>query len=374
MVLMRRWFMAAAACALALLCVAACGKEAEMKPSVTQIVSPPELVKPTEHDIASLTFDYDRESGAVRDNVRAGISNVTADGADLSIAKRTVVDNGWYEKTYRLTNDDLLELQAIVNACDLYSWRDLGRNSTAATPYEDGTFRLEFKDGTYVYADSLTKYPEGNEHEPPIQETVIALLYNYLNGFVSADPDMEDVHTDMRPLPAERDLWQDRSVIFRGRLVHLVPGTGTDGGEGATIVMDEGTVWWADEGLVGHWVMTDEDRALMRARGELNEYGNAELWIEQDGSIRLVVDGTAYVGACSPKRRYVSAAEGDVEAEGEYFSWRSITMDYVTYNNDQIYGYNITDYRTSDHLEVRTGSRPYPDVIYPLHLLLTRGE
>ena len=317
----------------------------------------------SEVDLAKLnefeyTFEWAYEAYDERFHVQA--TGLDSDAPKLHVEKKIARQGETLTADYDFAVADVQALRDAIAEFDLVAWANLPTRG-----YYNGskhnTIRFEIG-GEWYFMNDMKKYPET---EPPITETAFARLYNLFNAYVSADAAMEAVWTEPQVEPADQPLWQDRVVMFKGREVHLVPGTGPGSNYyNAEIVWDRDVPWWVDEGFVGRWVMTEEDLATL----SLPNYTSAELVIAEDGSVKLTLEDEEYDGAMIETRYYRDSGTG-------YINDRSIgefDISFFKVEDGTVWHFNIEDARTSDHISFSTEGLPYPETKMPIQLAFTR--
>ena len=319
-----------------------------------------------ELDVAGLSevqYTFEDKLATPDVTLKVEMTDVTPEGATLTVKKRVAWTDDYSSATYAMTAEDVAAFWDIICEFDPVAWTLLGTASSYGGRTRN-TLRFVV-DGQSYYLNDMVRYPDT---VPPVKDRFYVRLYNYFNAFVSADPAMEAVWSDDLVDPADELRYQDRTAIFRGQEVTLRAGTGSNDGYNAVIEELSGTDWWVDEELVGHWVQSDEDAQMNT--WDLNTYGEAELWIEEDGTWYLTIDGTEYTGVMDENRYYRSDAGGSMEEPYR----RGVTFDYVEYDDGQVWYYSVDDPRTSDHLAMDCEMLPYPEESFAFHVLLTRAD
>ncbi len=317
-----------------------------------------------ELDFSGLSeVQYTYESGMTSPDItlKVEMTDITPNGATLHVEKRTKWMGEFSSATYQMSADDVAGFWDIICEFDAVAWSNLPRRSSYSGNSHN-TLRFVV-DGTSYYLFDMIDYPDTM---PPVKDRFYAKLYNFFNAFVSADPAMEAAWSDDLVDPADMPRNQERTAIFRGREVTLKAGTGSDNGDNALILELSGTRWWIDEGLVGRWVQTEED---VQMNGNVFEpYGSAELWINEDGSWTLLLDGVEHSGTMNRNRYYNTSAGGFMT---EPIS-RGVAFSYIIYEDGQVWHFSPQDDRTSDHLSMECEGLPYPEDPYSFWLYLTR--
>ena len=311
--------------------------------------------------LTGVTYEFEDGMSSPDVTLRAEISDVTPQGARLVVEKRVKWLGDFSKASYDLSPGDLSALWGIVCEFDAIAW--LGRGTRSSYSGRHCNSLLLAVGGQSYYLFDLVDYPET---VPPVKDRFYARVFNFFNAFVSADPAMQAAWSDDLPDPADEPRYQDRTAVFRGREVTLKAGTGGDEGYNAEIVELAGARWWADEGLVGYWATTDEDRAM--SDGMFPGAQTAELRIGEDGAWRLVLDGAEHVGVMDAVRRYRSDATGAMTSPLP----RGVTFSHIDYADGKVWGRGVEDDRASDHLQVTCEPLPHPENPYSFSVRLSR--
>lgn len=306
------------------------------------------------------TFEWAYEAYDEHFHVQA--TDLDTDASKLHVEKKIERQGETLAADYDFASSDVQALRDAIAEFDLVAWANLPTRG-----YYNGskhnTVRFEVG-GEWYFMNDMKKYPET---EPPITETAFARLYNLFNAYVSSDAAMKEVWTESQLEPADQPLWQDRVVEFKGREVHLVPGTGPGRDfYNAEIVWDRSVPWWVDEGFVGRWVMTEDDLSTL----SMPSFTEAELVIAEDGSVKLTLADEEYNGAVIEKRYYRIDGLGYIDDRmiGEF------AISYFEVEDGTVWSFNIKDARIADHISFSTEGLPYPEMKMPIQLAFTRVE
>ncbi len=271
-------------------------------------MTPGETAEPVQRPegIWEVDFRYDMYSGE-RFALEAKITDITPEGSRLQIEKRVGPMNyTGHSKQGELDLDaeHTAALLEILSRYDVKSWSELPTRGYGTAP--DRT--LIVFSGEESWAVSYdTVFPETI---PPLEDILYMELYNFFNGLIRDIPDWSEVQSPDLPDPRENPAYGEREVVWFGRQVRLVPGTGIFAGDqGAEIDYGE-EKWWLLEGFTGAWSLSESWR-------EEASHASASLSVREDGSVTLTLEDKVWTGTLGEKRYYREAIGVRLTCEGE---------------------------------------------------------
>lgn len=118
-----------------------------------------------------------------------------------------------------------------------------------------------------------------------------------------ASPGWEEVRTENLEDPRNNPAYGERMVNQYGKMVRLVPGTGTVTKDGCGAQIDyQGKQWWVEENFVGTYMMTEQDRSDSKG---LNPVPEVSLVVSEDGTVLFTEDGEQRSGCLLQTRCYL---------------------------------------------------------------------
>jgi len=322
--------------------------------------------------IWEIEFKYEKRSSG--ELLHALVGSVSENGAEATIRKRngrandpkTVEVIG----TYSMDSKQLEELTYLLRKYPVEEIMNAPRRHSFG-----GNIGLELRirDGDKnLYIGNLNAFPDSL---PPMRELLYTELYNFFNAFVSADEKMKSVWTEQLPDPAADPKYGARTVLHFGKEVSLVPGTGYGDNYGDEIDYGD-RKWWIEEGYVGSYIMTEEDKMLKMITED-----SASFIIREDGSFELTLDGTLYTGNFgttryykqSPGGRYEKSAPGAKDDQAFSFDFNGEISDESLDDTDILTEEEETK-QLKAHIYLECHSEPHPFVRNPRYVEMTRVE
>lgn len=191
------------------------------------------------------------------------------------------------------------ELLNILSRYDLEAWNNLPSYGSSTSPTRS-LYVSKGKDVSYYVAWNA-KFPKTL---PPEEDIMYMELFNYFNDMIANEPGWEEVVGENLEDPRDNPAYGERTVIWFGNEVRLVPGTGTWYEDGRYSDIDYGDKkWWIEEGFTGEWTLNKD-----HPTDDLNPVDDASLKVEEDGSLIFEFKGETYKGALSEGRRYMDDA------------------------------------------------------------------
>ncbi len=254
-----------------------------------------------EAPVTGLRFVYDMFSGN-QFYLNAYVTGISADGSEAEIEKRVGPMNytgHTKEGTILLNGSRTGELLGILDRYDLEAWSHLPTGSAGSAPSRS---LIVFSGDDILYDIPWNaRFPASL---PPEEDVFYCELFNFFNGILSEEPGWEEVRSDDLDDPRDDPAYSERRVMWFGKQVRLVPGTGTWYEDGRYAEIDyEGRDWWIEEGFTGTWILDEEAPS-----DGLNTPKSASLTVYEDGTVRFVLDGEEWSGAADAVRKYLDSA------------------------------------------------------------------
>lgn len=246
-----------------------------------------------------VVFDYNMFSGN-QYLLNATITDFTEEGAKVEIKKHKGPLNYYGKEKIGIFLLDRRKKEQFLAILSRYPIRKYAGLPSSGAGYAPSRSLYVAEGSEKYYVLPMAKFPKTI---PPEEDIMYFELFNFFNNLIYDAPGWEEVCTENLEDPRNNPAYGERMVNQYGKVVRLVPGTGTVTKDGRGAQIDyQGKQWWVEENFVGTYMMTEQDRSDSKG---LNPVPEVSLVVSEDGTVLFTENGEQRSGCLLQTRCYL---------------------------------------------------------------------